>query len=50
MACETIDPEYIIPYIDMEEIIEALAKAAEDFIPAKTKHRTLLHYLNKGAQ
>lgn len=45
MACESIDPEYIIPYVEMEELVEALVNTAKDFIPRKRK--TLFDYLKE---
>ena len=45
MACESIDPEYIIPYVEMEELVEALVNAARDFMPSRKK--TLLDYMNR---
>ena len=44
MACEQIDPEYVVVYIDIEELVEALVHAAEDHMPDK---RGLLKWIKR---
>jgi len=44
MACEKIDPEDVLSFIDFEELVEALVHTAEDHLPER---KGLLKWIQK---